>query len=64
VERVREYGFLAGVAVVAVIVGGAALVLANPAHQTPQPMPDVGEMGFVLEIDQLAGSGLASDPRE
>ncbi|HEX9609411.1 MAG TPA: heavy metal translocating P-type ATPase, partial [Candidatus Limnocylindria bacterium] len=47
VERVREYGFLAGVAVVAVIVGGAALVLANPAHQTPQPMPDVGEMGFV-----------------
>ncbi len=39
-ERVREYGYLAGIAVLAVVVGGAAIFLANPAHQTPAPMPD------------------------
>ena len=31
-ERIREYGYLAGIAVIAVVVGGAALMLANPAH--------------------------------
>jgi Cu+-exporting ATPase len=46
-ERVREYGYLAGIAVIAVVIGGAALVLANPAHQEPPgPMPDGGEMGY------------------
>jgi Cu+-exporting ATPase len=39
-ERVREYGYLAGIAVIAVVVGGAAIVLANPAHQDPQHGPD------------------------
>jgi len=55
-ERVREYGYLAGIAVVAVVVGGAALFLANPAHQPPQPMPDRDQMGSVRLV--------VEDPRE
>jgi Cu+-exporting ATPase len=51
-ERIREYGYLAGIAVVAVVIGGAALVLANPAHQeTQQPMPDGGQMGTLATDD-------------
>jgi Cu+-exporting ATPase len=56
-ERIREYGFLAGVAMIALVVGGAALFLANPAHQgTPQPMPDHGEVGATQATEQLAGN--------
>ncbi|HEX2221732.1 MAG TPA: heavy metal translocating P-type ATPase [Candidatus Limnocylindria bacterium] len=38
-DRVREYGYLAAIAVLAVVVGGAALFLANPAHGQDEPMP-------------------------
>ena len=64
-ERIREYGYLAGIAVVAVVVGGAALFLANPAHQEiPQPMPDHEEMGSGLPIEHMAGASLVIDPRD
>ena len=54
-ERVREYGYLAVIAILAVVVGGAALFLANPAHrEIPQPMPDHGQVGSVPSIDQAA----------
>ena len=47
-ERIREYGYLAAIAVVALVVGGAALFLANPAHAEPLPMtPTDGEHGVV-----------------
>ncbi len=36
-ERAREYGYLVAIALVAVVIGGAALFFANPAHET---MPD------------------------
>ncbi len=61
-ERIREYGYLAGIAVIAVVVGGAALFLANPAHQTPQPMPDHGETGSVLTSDFVTSSRPVTDP--
>ncbi len=58
-ERVREYGYLAGIAVIAVVVGGAAIFFANPAHQeSPAPMPDHGEMGLALPTDHVAGTVL------
>ncbi|MEJ7803442.1 MAG: heavy metal translocating P-type ATPase [Candidatus Limnocylindria bacterium] len=60
-ERIREYGYLAGIAVVAVVVGGAALFFANPAHQTPQPMPDHGEMGSTRAFDAVTSSLLVTD---
>ena len=60
-DRIREYGYLAGVAVVAIVVGGAALFLANPAHRAPQPMRDQGEMGSAWVIEQSAGSVLVND---
>ena len=63
-ERLREYGYLAGVAILAVVIGGAALVFANPVHETPQPMPDHGEMGAAQAVDQLGGTVLVSDPGE
>ena len=63
-ERIREYGYLAGIAVIAVVVGGAALFLANPAHQTPQPMPDHAESGSVLTSDDMTGILLVTDPRD
>ena len=63
-ERIREYGYLAGIAVVAVVVGGVALFFANPAHQTPTPMPDHGEMGAPLRIDQLTSAVLVIDRSE
>ena len=65
VERIRDYGYLAGIAVLAVVVGGAAMFFANPAHQeSPQPMPDHGEMGGVLPIEHVAGSLLVTNPGE
>ncbi len=39
-ERVREYGYLVGIAVLAIVIGGAALFWANPAHQPVMSMPD------------------------
>ena len=63
-ERVREYGYLAGVAVLAVVIGGAALVFANPVHETPPPMPDHGEMGAAQAVHQLRGTVLVRDPGE
>jgi Cu+-exporting ATPase len=59
-ERIREYGYLAAIAVFAVVIGGAALFFANPAHQTPQPMQDHGEMGLPLATDYLAANVLAT----
>jgi P-type Cu+ transporter len=62
-ERVRDYGYLAGIAAIAVVVGGAAVLLANPAHQeSPQPMPDHGEMGSITSVDPVAGTLLVEDP--
>lgn len=56
-ERVRDYGYLAGIAVIAVVVGGAAIFFANPAHaDSPQPMPDHGEMGSALPMEHAAGT--------
>ena len=56
-ERLREYGYLAGIAVVAVVVGGAALFLANPAHQAPTPMPDHGGTSAApVANDYVAGA--------
>ena len=64
-ERIRDYGYLAGIAVLAVVVGGAAIFFANPAHQeSPQPMPDHGEMGGVLPTEHVAGSLLVTNPGE
>jgi len=63
-ERIREYGYLAGIAVIAVVVGGAALFLANPAHQPPQPMPNHGETGSVLASDQVTSTVLVTDTRD
>jgi Cu+-exporting ATPase len=63
-ERIREYGYLAGIAVVAVVVGGAALLFANPAHQTPAPMPDHGDMGAPIVNHHVAGDALAAHPIE
>ena len=60
-ERIREYGYLAGIAVIAVVVGGAALFLANPAHQTPQPMPDHAGSVSALAFDQVTSTGLVGD---
>jgi P-type Cu+ transporter len=61
-ERIREYGYLAGIAVVAVVVGGAALFLANPAHQTPAPMPNHGETGAAPGvIDDAASAVLVTE---
>ena len=57
-ERIRDYGYLAGIAVVAVVVGGAALFLANPARETPSAMTNDGEMGAA--IVQAAGSRLVT----
>ena len=59
-ERIREYGYLGAVAVVALVIGGAALVLANPAHQTPAPMPDHAEMTSALGADDVAGNVLVT----
>jgi len=64
-ERIRDYGYLAGIAVIAVVVGGAAIFLANPAHQeSPQPVPDHGEMGSTLLADRAAANTLVTDPGE
>jgi len=63
-ERIREYGYLVGIAVVAIVVGGAALFLANPAHQSPQPMPDHGEMGSTAFIDDAASRVLVDHPTQ
>ena len=64
-ERIREYGYLAGIAVVAVVVGGAALFFANPAHQEPTPMPDHGEMGAAPHaFDQVTSAVLVTDDSE
>jgi Cu+-exporting ATPase len=64
-ERIRDYGYLAGIAALAVVVGGAAIFFANPAHQeSPQPMPDHGEMGGVLPTEHVAGSLLVTNPGE
>jgi len=64
-EHIREYGYLAGIAVIAVVIGGAALVLANPAHQeTPQPMSDRGVMGSVASTDASARFVLVDQPNE
>lgn len=60
-ERVRDYGYLAAIAVVAVVVGGAALFLANPAHQAPQPMPNHGEMGIDPLTQYVATSVLVTE---
>jgi P-type Cu+ transporter len=51
-ERVREYGYLAGIALVAIVVGGAAVVLANPAHAEPDHAP--GHAAMTTNI-QAAG---------
>jgi Cu+-exporting ATPase len=62
-ERIRDYGYLAGIAVIAVVVGGTAIFLANPAHQeSPQPVPDHEEMGSVLVTDNAAANVLVTDP--
>jgi Cu+-exporting ATPase len=64
-ERIRDYGYLAGIATIAVLVGGAAIYFANPAHaEGPQPMPEHGETGSVLPIEPLAGNLLAIDPSQ
>ena len=64
-ERIRDYGYLAGIAALAVVVGGAAIFFANPAHQeSPQPMPDHGEMGGVLPTEHVTGSLLVTNPGE
>ncbi len=62
-ERVREYGYLAGIAVVALLVGGAAIFLANPAHADPAPI-DPMEMGGGAPDDPgtMAGFVLVTDP--
>jgi len=60
-ERIREYGYLAGIAVIAVVVGGAALFLANPVHMTPQPMPEHGETGSTLAVDHVTSIQLVTD---
>ena len=63
-ERVRDYGYLAGIVVIAVVVGGAAIFLANPAHQdSPQPMPDHGALGRALPTDHVAGNLLVAHPQ-
>ena len=60
VERLREYGYLAGIAVVAIVVGGAAVFLANPAHTGPT---DPMEMGGRTD-PTVAGFVLVSDPSQ
>jgi P-type Cu+ transporter len=48
-QRIREYGYLVGIAAIAVVIGGAALFLANPAHQdAPDMTPDHAEMGSAV----------------
>jgi Cu+-exporting ATPase len=62
-ERIREYGYLAGIAVIAVVIGGAALVLGNPAHQqAPQPIPDHAETGYHTIGDETARFVLIDAP--
>jgi len=63
-ERVREYGYLAAIAVVAVVVGGAALFFANPAHQVPQPMVDHDGMGALFGTEPVAGDVLVIGPTD
>ena len=52
-ERVREYGYLIGIAMVAVVVGGAAVVLANPAHPESVPAPDHAARALMATTDQI-----------
>jgi P-type Cu+ transporter len=39
-ERVHEYAYLVTIAVVALAIGAAALLLAQPGHGQPPSMPD------------------------
>jgi P-type Cu+ transporter len=48
IDRVREYGYLAGIAVLSVAVGGGALLLANPAHGADAPTPVHDEMDMSI----------------
>ncbi len=58
-ERVRDYGYLTGIAVVAVVLGGAAVWLANPAHSDRAgPIPNHGEMGLAPMSNQVASTVL------
>jgi P-type Cu+ transporter len=58
-ERVRDYGYLAGIALVAIVVGGAAVVLANPAHAEPDHGP--GHAAMTSDIHP-AGMAPADNP--
>jgi Cu+-exporting ATPase len=51
-ERVREYGYLVAIALVAVVIGGAALYFANPAGSDEMPMSDRGASTVVARVDQ------------
>ena len=62
-DRVRDYGYLAGIAVLAVLVGGAALILANPAHADTQAPMLEAEVRPAMGTDGPARIMLADSPR-
>jgi P-type Cu+ transporter len=47
--RVGEYAYLVGIAVIALIIGGIALVMANPDHSSAEVPGETHEMSVVLE---------------
>ena len=57
-SRVGEYAYLAGIAVVALVVGGLALFLANPAHSATAGMNmsmTTASVGSAVVVDRTIG---------
>jgi P-type Cu+ transporter len=52
--RIGEYAYLAGIAIIAIIIGGFALVLANPDHTSADPPGHGGDHGEVVEEADMA----------
>jgi P-type Cu+ transporter len=52
--RIGEYAYLAGIAIIAIIVGGFALVLANPDHASADPPGHGGDHGAIVEPGDMA----------
>jgi P-type Cu+ transporter len=52
--RVGEYAYLAGIAVIAIIIGGFALVMANPDHASADPPGHGDGHGAIVEPSDMA----------
>ncbi len=60
--RAGEYAYLVGIALLALVIGFGALVLARPEHQMSAMPAAAAETGSHGHAEEAAGAGAAADP--